>query len=81
MLTQGRHAVLTLLDGSSTLCDLLGRCKTIPTFADDVRLLFDQGCIADASPAQEQGPAEDGGSGAESHLQPRRGRPLAATAC
>ena len=69
VLTQGQRAVLILLDGKSTLRELHSRYQTIPTFADDVRLLFDQGYIEDVSPPKAEGPAEVGSAGADGQLQ------------
>lgn len=67
-LTQGQRAVLILLDGKSTLRELLNRYRTIPTFADDVRLLFDQGYVEDAAPPTAEAPAQDGDAGSEGRL-------------
>lgn len=68
-LTQGQRAVLILLDGKSTLRDLLSRYHTIPSFADDVRLLLEQGFIEDTAPSKGGDSAPDGDSGTEGRLQ------------
>lgn len=67
-LTQGQRAVLILLDGKSTLRDLLNRYQSIPTFADDVRLLFEQGYVEDAAPPKSEASARQGDAGPEGQI-------------